>query len=301
MKNNTNYIITGGLGFIGSNLSIFLSKQNHKVIIIDNYSNINLILYQKLKSIKNIKIVKKNIYSCSIKFLKKISNKNSVIIHLAAISRVKDENIVYINQIYKNNIFIVNFIKMISLLEIKKFIFASSSAVYGTGKKINNENDICNPVNLYGISKLFGEKIVEQYCKNRINYNIVRIFNVYGNCKYLNKSNNLLFQNLIENKKFYIDGKGSQKRDFIYIDDLVNALYLLSLKNNLKNKLFNIGTGKNISIINFVKLVRKDFYFRNQRKFDSSLTKAHIKRLEEINWYPKFSLVPTLKLLINES
>ena len=99
---------------------------------------------------------------------------------------------------------------------------------------------------------MIGEKLVKQYFDNFL---IARIFNVYGMCKYSNKSNNLLLQNILEKKSFYIEGDGHQKRDFIYIDDVVDSLYLLSNIKNTKYKIFNIGTGKSMSIIEFVKIL----------------------------------------------
>ena len=281
MKISINYLVIGGLGFIGSHLCLFLASKNFKINIIDNFSNINLLLYKKIFLNKNIKVFRKNFNSCSQNYLKKICNKNTIVFHLAATGRVKNlNNLKILNTLkilrattYNNNIFIVNFFKKISSLPIQKFIFASSSSVYGNDNSINKEIHALEPVNLYGLSKMIGEKLVKQYFDNFL---IARIFNVYGMCKYSNKSNNLLLQNILEKKSFYIEGDGHQKRDFIYIDDVVDSLYLLSNIKNTKYKIFNIGTGKSMSIIEFVKIFRKNYFFRSSRKNDTYLTKASL-------------------------
>ena len=294
MKISINYLVIGGLGFIGSHLCLFLASKNFKINIIDNFSNINLLLYKKIFLNKNIKVFRKNFNSCSQNYLKKICNKNTIVFHLAATGRVKNLNNKYVNEIYNNNIFIVNFFKKISSLPIQKFIFASSSSVYGNDNSINKEIHALEPVNLYGLSKMIGEKLVKQYFDNFL---IARIFNVYGMCKYSNKSNNLLLQNILEKKSFYIEGDGHQKRDFIYIDDVVDSLYLLSNIKNTKYKIFNIGTGKSMSIIEFVKIFRKNYFFRSSRKNDTYLTKASLNRLRSIGWKPKFTIKKTIKIL----
>ena len=212
--------IIGGLGFIGSHLS--LANSGNIITIVDNFKTINLDLFKNIKNSKKIKIYNKDYQSMDFNFINKIIDKNTFIFHLAAVSRVRDSSENYIKDIYENNIIgLFNFVNELKKTNYKKFIFASSSSVYGHMIKLtSSENDNCNPVNLYGTSKLIGEQIIKQ---NLNKYIIMRLFNVYGNCKYKNSKNNLLLQNIIEkNNNFKLEGNGDVKRDFIYIEDVIN-------------------------------------------------------------------------------
>lgn len=295
-----NFLIIGGLGFIGSYLTLKLTKnKNYKITIIDNYSSINLLKIKDIKKNKNVKIIKKDYTKLSKKLLKNITNKNTIIIHLAAVARVRKVTTNYTKEIYQKNIIgISNLIKNISDIDYHQLIFASTSSVYTETKNgFNNEYDALGPLNHYGLSKAFGELLI----KNKLSkYIILRIFNVYGICKYDNpKKNNLLFNNLYENN-FKLEGDGHQSRDFLYIDDLITAINKC-IRINPNKETINIGSGIACRVQDFI-----SYYFKTNIKNEKSeikrnesyLTRANISKAKNIlDWKPKSNLINKLNEL----
>ena len=121
----------------------------------------------------------------------------------------------------------------------------------------------------------------------------MRLFNVYGNCKYKNSKNNLLLQNIIEkNNNFKLEGNGDVKRDFIYIEDVINILRI-SIKKTINNKIFNVGSGRNISVNKFISTFTN---LKNAKKIkgrsnEVQSTRANIDKIKKYyNWQPQYSL-----------
>ena len=205
-----NIIITGGCGFIGSNLAEKLIK-NYNIIIIDDLS---------VGNINNIKEIKKKI-----KFIKADINKiNSLkypifkniyaFIHLAAkaeiiISNSKEQK--YFNDNVSSVMSSLIFCKKNN---IKKFIFASSASVYGdSGVRKVKENSHLKPVHFYGFTKQVSENVIKNYSRiNNINYTILRFFNVYG--KRSNAVIGKFLQQKCQSKKITIYGNGEQEKRF---------------------------------------------------------------------------------------
>ena len=279
-----NILITGGLGFVGKELALKLSK-NYNVIIIDKKKS--------NEKLKNIKIFHYDFSSNkSIRILKKFNI--DTIIHLAAYTNVieseKYKSKYKINNYLKSKIFFKN-IKNIK--NIKKFFFASSAAVYGDNKNKVTEKSICKPINYYGKTKLLFENYLLNQ-KTKVDIIITRFFNIISEEKQSNKIKSF-FNNLarsIQNKKtFYINGNnfntpdGFCHRDFIDIKILTNyVLKLLKLKN--RKILVNIGTGESISIGEIVKKLSKKY--KNKFKYQISQPKygeieyscANVKKLK---------------------
>ena len=200
-----NVLVTGGAGFIGSNLCDFLSKKNFKVFAIDDLS------VGKKKNISSNKKIK--FYKIDVNKIDKLNNlgKIDVIIHLAAKAEIliqKNKENIYSHSNLSGLQSILNFS---NVNKIKKFIFASSASVYGNTKnKKINENFPLNPEHFYAYTKVVGEKMVENYCKiNKINFTIFRFFNIYGK-----RSNAVVAKFIAQNlqkKKITIYGNGKQK------------------------------------------------------------------------------------------
>lgn len=252
-----NILITGGLGFVGKELAVNLNK-DYNVIIIDK-KKINL-------KLKNIKIFHFDFSSDkSIKIIKKFNI--DTIIHLAAYTNVieseKCKSKYKINNYLKSKIF---FKKIKNIKNIKKFLFASSAAVYGDNKNNVTERSICKPINYYGKTKLLFENYLLNQ-KTKVDIIITRFFNIISEKKQNNK-NKSFFNNLaksIQDKKtFYVNGNnfntldGYCHRDFIDIKILANYVIKL-LKNKNKKLVINIGTGKSTSIGEIVKKLRRKY------------------------------------------
>jgi nucleoside-diphosphate-sugar epimerase len=278
-------LITGGAGFIGSNLSDFLTKKKYKVTIIDNLSTGNK------RNIKNKKI--NFIYSNinNINKLKKIGNFD-VIVHLAAMAEIlitkKDEK-----KYFESNIEgLQQVLNFASQKKIKKFIFASSASIYGDTKNIKvKENFNANPKHYYAYTKYIGEKMIEKYCKNNeIKFSILRFFNVYGP-----KSTAVVARFIsqhLQNKPITIYGNGLQKRDFIHVEDLNKIILKLIKTNKGNNQTFNLGSGTAKSIIELKNIIAKNHkhIFLIKRSDDIEISIADISKIKKIlNWKPSVS------------
>ncbi len=287
-----NILITGGLGFIGSNLANFLKNKKYKIFVIDNLSSNKV---RKLE--KGITTIKKNIID--IKSIKNFKNRIDCIIHLAASAEILitpenekkyfDDNIVGLQEVM--NFAVKN--------EIKKFIFASSSSIYEetVGKK-TKENSKLNPKHYYAYTKYLGEKMVSSYFKiNRLNYTILRFFNIFGP-----KSDAVVGKFLaqkLQKKKLTIFGNGRQKRDFLYIDDLNRAILNVIRKKQSNKKIYNLGFGNSNSILNLAKLISKNkFEFLPKRNDDIEISISNIDKIKkDLNWSPKINLKKGLQII----
>ena len=236
-------LITGGAGFIGTYLANKLSE-NNEVTVIDN-------LYRKneLELNNKIKFVGKSI----IEDIEELISQNDVIYHLAAISQVMT-SIEEPELTYKLNVEATKNIVAACTKHKKKLIFASSREVYGTQDELPVKlNAELNPENPYAASKVAGEAIVRSYGNSyELDYNIVRMSNVYGYGDV-----DRVIPKFIEifrmNKD--IELYGSEKIiDFIYIDDVVEALVKLKEKSGL---ILNLGSGVKTTLLELANLIKE--------------------------------------------
>jgi nucleoside-diphosphate-sugar epimerase len=247
------YAVTGGAGFIGSHLTKQLLKNDHKVIVIDNLHS------GKKENIKNLKNVEfhnidiRNYYDME----KNLKNVDGVF-HQAALTDVQ-ESFEKPEEYYDVNVKgLENVFKIAKSNEIK-VVFASSASVYGNVNKMPISEEILkNPINPYGKTKLEGEKIAKEYNKNNLSAIGLRYFNVFGigqNSTYAGVITKFL--NRLKNKMPpIIFGNGTQTRDFIYIDDIVDA-NIQSMNSKINSGFFNIGTGKSTSMLELSNLMIK--------------------------------------------
>ena len=262
-----NILITGCAGFIGFHLTNFLSKKykKSKIIGFDNLNNFYSTNYKK-KRIKEL-LKNKNFYfkKLDLENKKKIdnifkNNKIKTVIHLAAQAGVRD-SLKIPNSYFKSNfIGFMNIINISNKHKVKKFIFASSSSVYGDKRIFPlKENMNILPKNIYSATKKINEDIA--YDISRIsNMKIIglRFFTVYG--KY-GRPDMFIFKflnALINRKKFYLYNKGNHHRDYTHIDDVVNIVFSLMKKKIFNNfQIFNICSKKPVDLNKLVKFISK--------------------------------------------
>tara|TARA_B100000700_G_scaffold329146_1_gene449647 strand:- start:33466 stop:34371 length:906 start_codon:yes stop_codon:yes gene_type:complete len=250
-------LITGGLGFVGSNLTNFFSELNEVLILDIENSN----PYQ-IKTSPNVEI--ENIDIRSEKISKIISLfKPTSIIHCAAqtsvIDSIKDpEKTKSINIEGTNNL-----VSEIKKLDGCYFTFISSGgAIYGEPKYLPvDEKHSVNPISEYGKSKLEGEKIVSKLLyKSKIEYSILRPSNIYGPKQ---KSQNVIpifINKMLKNNKIIIYGDGNSTRDYIYIDDLVNIINLFCTK-KISSKI-NLSSNYEVKIIDIYKILKEKLNYK---------------------------------------
>ena len=262
-------LITGCAGFVGFNLSKYLLKKGFKVIGIDNLDNYYSVKLKRdrlnnLTKFKNFKFIKNNLLN--LKLISKIIVKNKIsnVVHLAAQAGVR-LSISNPKKYFDNNVItFFNILEAGRINECKKIIFASSSSVYG---EVNNkpikENILTNPIQFYATTKVCNEQMGKVYSKI---YNMkiigLRFFTVYGpwgrpDMAYYNFATKIL-----KEKKIDLYNNGQHKRDFTYIDDVTNSIYLILTKNPKKNKsnyrIYNIANSNSNPLLKLVSELKKN-------------------------------------------
>ena len=288
------FVITGGAGFIGSNIAKLLVKNGHNVIIIDNF---NTGKKQNLEPIQD----KIELYDLDIrnkKSIKEIIDDSDGIFHQAALANVyesfsKSEEYFDVNVNGTKNIFEIAEENQI------KVVFASSSSVYGEVEKMPiTENIDRKPIHPYGQTKLKCEFLAENFSKRGLKVIGLRYFNVYGLgqndayagviTKFLNK--------IKENKSPEIFGDGSQTRDFVYVKDVANANFL-AMTNDSNFGFFNIGNQNSISILELAQMMIKNSGLDLKPKFkdplegDAKISLSDISLAKnKLQWSPTYKL-----------
>jgi len=298
-------LVTGGAGFVGSNLVDSLIEKNHEVVVVDNLST------GKKENLNG----KAKFYEVGIRD-PKISEifeeeRPEAVFHLAAQISVresvkdpkKDAKINVLGSLNVIQSFIEHFESDISRA---KFIFTSTGgAIYGDTEEIPTPEDyLAFPVSPYGIHKLTVEKLLNYYNKEKgLPFTTLRLGNVYGPRQDpLGEAGVVaIFTNqFLEGKQPVIYGDGEQTRDFVYVEDVVKA-HLLALK-ECKNEIFNVGTSYETSINEIFHALKKitdsDMEGKHgkakpgeQRR--SCLSSSKIKK--ELGWSPKYDLYQGLK------
>ena len=297
----TKSVVTGGAGFIGSNLTNKLLDMGHKVIVLDNFvsgKRSNLSRHNK----KNLKIV--NIDISKSENLDKYFKKVDYVFHLAALAEIIP-SFKNPEKYFNNNVIgTLNVLNAAKKTKIKKMIYAASSSCYGAPKKFpTSEKDKIDLKHPYAVTKFVGEELVMRYALMFNMPNIsFRFFNVYG--PRLNVSNqysavigNFLSQTKSK-KALTVVGDGKQTRDFIHVDDLINA-FIKIIKSKFENKIYNLGSGKRTSINTIAKIFGGKKKFIPIRPGEPKNSVADIKKIKkDINWKPKISIEQGIKKLL---
>ena len=315
MNNNSinkivkNVLITGGAGYIGSHVTETLLKKNKKVFLVDNLSTGHKKLINKKAKFFKLDIANKH-------GIKKIIEKYKIdsIIHLAA-HLIIGEGQKKPKKYYKNNVLgTKKLMEACKNSTVKNFIFSSTAAIYKEGQYKVSENSMIKPKSVYGKTKIKAENLIINFAKkNKINYGILRYFNIAGaspsgKIGLINKKSDHLFKNfsseiMKKRPKLKIYGSdyktkdGSCIRDFIHVSDIAQIHYLILEKiNKLKiSKILNCGYNKGISVLEVAKEFKKqsskkvNIIFTKRRKDDLIKIIASNKKLKNfVKWTPKF-------------
>ena len=304
-----NILITGGAGYIGSHTTEILIKNKKKVFIVDDLSTGFKRLINKKAKFFLTNILNKN-------KIKKIIKQNNIdsVIHLAAVLSVgeSEKNPKKYKKINVEGT--KKLLEAIKNTKVKNLIFSSTCAVYKDGFEKVSEKTKTYPTSVYGNTKLKCEKIIKIFCnQNKLNYGILRYFNVAGastsgKIGQINKGDQL-FKNLsleVQKKKpvFKIYGSkyktkdGTCIRDYIHVSDISEIHYKVLMKINKYNisTILNCGYGKGISVkdtVNeFKKYANKNLQileFPNRKGDMVKVTSDNLKLRKFIKWKPKFN------------
>ena len=264
---NKKIIITGSSGFIGFHVVENLLKNNYEIIGIDNHNN----YYDPKIKIKRKKLLNKykkfKFFKIDIKDKNKLLSifkkyKPSVTINLAAQAGVRYSFKNPQKYIDSNITGFTNILEIMKFLNLKNFIYASSSSVYGDSKIFPfKENQDLNPLNFYGQTKLLNEKIANIYKKNfNINTIGLRFFTIYGPFGRPDMFIPKIIDKIKKGRTIELFNNGNHFRDFTFVGDVSNII--LKMIKNINNKklsnIYNVCNGKSYNIKKIIKLIEKE-------------------------------------------
>jgi nucleoside-diphosphate-sugar epimerase len=279
-------IILGGSGYVGNALISKLKIQKIKIRAMIHKKQINHTVKTFQGDITNLKSLEKNLHS------------NNIVVNL--IGQIKNDQ----STLYQENIGgSINLLESCVKKKIKNIIFISTINVYGNNiKKSSKESDVTNPETYYATIKLLTEQLYRYYSiKYKMNITILRLSNVYGPKKSLGLIGKLI-KCSVSNTSCTLNHNGNQLRDFIFIDDVVNAIIKVIIKNKKGFSIFNISQGKRYKINDVVDIIqhmtnKKIKIKKSSDKPDEKCLWANnLKAKKELNFIPKISLKRGLSL-----
>ncbi len=282
------YIVTGGAGFIGSNLVDRLVEQGHSVVVIDNLST------GKKENI-NPKVDFHQMDICDFNIINPVFEGVDCVFHLAAIPRVPLSIEDPVGTSHVNILGAINVFKAAIDNKVKRVIFASSSSVYGNQPKLPlEEKMIPNPISPYGLQKLVGEQVAKMFSDiYGIQIVCLRYFNVYGPRIDFDSDYSLVLGKFLrlraQNKPLTIFGDGEQTRGFCFVGDVVDANIKAAESKKIKGgDVINIGQEKSHSIKSLAEMVGGEIQYLSARAGDPRHTQADISLAKELlSWEPK--------------
>lgn len=286
--------MTGGAGFIGSNIVKKLVSRGDNVTVIDN---LNTGKEENLVSVKD-KIVFLNDNILNLDLLEKETKNIDGVFHQAALASVQDS---FNKPEEYQNVNVNGTENILKLAKQNNFkvVYASSSSVYGNPEKIPiKESDSKNPINPYAETKLEKEELAIKYSKMGVKVIGLRYFNVFGKGQSKEYAGvlKLFLERIRDNLPPKINGDGSQFRDFVFVEDVADA-NIMSMDSNIDHEFFNVGTNTSITILDLAKTIIKFSNLNIKPIFGPSLqgdvqkTVANIDLIEEkIGWKPTIFL-----------
>lgn len=301
-------LVTGGAGFIGSNIVEELVAMNKEVVILDDFSTGFDHFLTPFK--KKISVVKGDIRDP--KATKKAMKDVRVVIHQAAIRSVPKsvDNPFYSHEVNGTGTLVL--LSEAIKAGVKRFVYASSSSVYGNVDKFPQvESDTLSPLSPYGVSKLCGENYCHAYhAIYGLETVALRYFNVYGPRQNPESLYSAVVPAFIDKvrrgQRPVIDGDGKQSRDFTYVKDVARANIQAALTaNKVGGESFNIASGHDYSVNQILELICKNLnkkcnpIFGPRRKGDALRTYANISKAKKLlDWTPQISLQQGLERTI---
>lgn len=287
-------LVTGGAGFIGSHVVENLLVKNHSVCVIDNLSTGKR---ENLPENEKLKFFERNILDNSLNEIFE-KEKPDFVIHLAAQVSVSNSVSDPYDDARTNILGSIKLLRLSKTYNVKKFVAASSAAVYGVPKSLPiDENHPTEPISPYGLSKI----TMERYIKlSGVPYIIFRFSNAYGARQYLSKESGVIsiFDKVMKNnEQVNIFGDGAQIRDFIYVGDIAE-IFEQAVMSDLNNDTLNFSTNKGVTVNELFLMMREIYGYKKAPVFlleregeirDSILSNEKVVRLLKYDKFKKLS------------
>jgi UDP-glucose 4-epimerase len=296
-------VVTGGAGFIGSHMVDYLLKKNFKVNVLDNLSGGRVENIKQHLNNKKFKFQKLDI--CKLKPNHKFFKSCNYVFHFAGKGDIVPSIEKPADYLDTNIMGTVKVLEASKNAPIKKFIYAASSSCYGVAKTPTNESHPINPLYPYALSKYLGEKICFHWHKlYKLPVNSIRIFNAYGprvkTTGAYGAVFGVFFKQKLERKPFTVVGNGNQKRDFVFVTDVVDAFFRAS-QTQISGQIFNLGTGKPNSVNSLVRILGGKKIYLPKRPGEPNSTCANPKKIKKIlNWKPKVKFEDGVKIMLKD-
>ena len=287
-------LVTGGAGFIGSNLVDALLDMGHEVVVIDNeYSDAHDHLYWNddadnhkydIRDYENTRPLYDGI---------------DYVFHLAAEARIQPAILNPIEAISINSVGTCTVLQCAREAKVKKLMYSSTSAAYGMNSQPNVETQPDDCLNPYSVSKVNGEKLCKMYTDLfGLDTVIFRYFNVYGERQPVRGQYapviGIFLRQLASGEILTIVGDGQQRRDFTYVKDIVNANIMAAISNADKEaygQVYNVGSGINYSINEVASMISKDVKHISPRVGEARISLANVDKIyETFAWKPQQDL-----------
>lgn len=302
------YLVTGGAGFIGSNIVKKLLESNNYVRVVDNFSTGKKENIEEFLNNKNFELTEGDISELTI--AKKVVKNIDFVFHEAAIPSVPRS----INNPFASNK--ANIDGTLNILiaardaNVKKLAYASSSSIYGDSIKLpKQENDPINPISPYALTKLAGERYCQLFAQlYKLPTICLRYFNVFGPKQDPNSEYSavipIFIKSVLNNKPPIIYGDGEQSRDFTYVDNVVNA-NILAMHSNISGEVINIACGEKTSLNDLLKYINQllskniEAIYEKRRDGDVKHSLADISKAKKLlKFKPKVTIKKELEKTI---
>lgn len=295
-------IVTGGAGFIGSHLVDKLLELNHDVICIDNESSQSNEEFRWNDGADNYRLD-----ICNYQHIAPLFYNVDYVFHMAAESRIEPSIKNPLNTNKVNILGTTNILQAAREHGVQKVLYSSTSAAYGRNKIPHQESMYEDCLNPYSVSKVCGEKICRMYTELfKLKTVIFRYFNVYGPRQPKRGQYAPVIGIFLRQKEslepLTIVGDGSQRRDFIHVQDVINANICAAdhnITNDLYGTVFNVGSGQNYSILEIANMISDKHRFLEPRKGEMKETLADISKIQQyLPWQPTVDLEDYIKSIL---
>jgi UDP-glucose 4-epimerase len=287
-------LVTGGAGFIGSNLVDRLLEIGHEVVVIDNeYSDVHEQFYWNDKA-QNYKYDIRDYENT-----RPLYDGVDYVFHIAAEARIQPAIVNPIQAVSINSVGTCTVLQCAREAGVKRVMYSSTSSAYGLNKSPNIETQPDDCLNPYSVSKVNGEKLCRMYTNlYGLPTIIFRYFNVYGERQPLKGQYapvvGIFLRQMKSGESLTIVGDGNQRRDFTHVSDVVNANILGATKeidSEMYGQVFNVGTGNNYSVNQVSRMISNNTINMTPRPGESRVTLANNQKLRKT-----FGWEPTIKL-----
>ena len=292
-------LVTGGAGFIGSNLVDYLIDRGHQVVCVDNESaECNDKFYWNDKAIN----VKGDV--TDYKFMKNVFVGAEYVFHLAAEARLQPAIKNPIEAVYKNCVGTTTVLQCAREAGVKRVVYSSTSSGYGYNEPPNVETQPDDCLNPYSVSKIAAEKMCKMYSDlYGLETVVLRYFNVFGERSPTRGQYapviGIFQRQLDAGESLTIVGDGTQRRDFIYVGDVARANYLASLMPGVRDNLggvFNVGSGVNYSVQEIADAISDNQTYIPKREGEMDTTWSNIDKINQvIGWKPEVDVLDWIK------